>query len=389
MKGLKRDVTKGQLYRYQVQTVAGAAAGDASPPLLHVHGSPYCGDGKVSTSLAEECDDGNLIDGDGCSRTCKKEKGFHCTGEPSLCYVHEGDGICEPFERTTSIVDCGLYTPKDYVDQWASEAYTSHQDEKACPVSLVTGEPFVRVCTPYPEDMPADGPQMAWFPCTNHEVLPDADREKMLLDDRVWLKVSFDRPSAATALFVFLASTGMSPGEHPRPTVTVHLGDVGGHSHLLATYELSCQQNPLVIDLTENGTTRQVSSALFYFSSLSVGVSAVALRAPLPSDPFGPSNCLPEHEGRSCRRPSCTQQDCEEQGRCEPPQVQHAAAPNCTHGSRGHMECVITCDSGYVLHASHGQLLRPGQVSRSKAASLLRKRFGKRRFSSAASDGAS
>uniref|UniRef100_A0A8D2L726 Pappalysin 2 n=1 Tax=Varanus komodoensis TaxID=61221 RepID=A0A8D2L726_VARKO len=57
----------------------------------------------------------------------------------------------------------------------------------------------------------------------------------------------------------------------------------------------------------------------------------------------------------------CTQQDCEEQGRCEPPQVQHAAAPNCTHGSRGHMECVITCDSGYVLHASHGQLLRPGQ----------------------------
>lgn len=32
-------------------------------------------------SLAEECDDGDLIEGDGCSRTCKKEKGFHCVGE--------------------------------------------------------------------------------------------------------------------------------------------------------------------------------------------------------------------------------------------------------------------------------------------------------------------
>lgn len=32
-------------------------------------------------SLEEECDDGDLIDGDGCSRTCKKEKGFHCVGE--------------------------------------------------------------------------------------------------------------------------------------------------------------------------------------------------------------------------------------------------------------------------------------------------------------------
>lgn len=70
---------------------------------------------------------------------------FKFAGEPSLCYVSDGDGICEPFEKSSSIVDCGLYTPKEYVDQWASEAYASHQDQKACPVSLVTGEPLVRV----------------------------------------------------------------------------------------------------------------------------------------------------------------------------------------------------------------------------------------------------
>ena len=33
----------------------------------------------------EECDDGNLDDGDGCSSTCTVEYGWDCTGEPSVC----------------------------------------------------------------------------------------------------------------------------------------------------------------------------------------------------------------------------------------------------------------------------------------------------------------
>lgn len=70
-------------------------------------------------------------------------------GEPSLCYVHDGDGVCEPFERRSSILDCGLYTPKGYVDQWATQAFASHQDEKSCPVSVVTGEPIVKVRARY------------------------------------------------------------------------------------------------------------------------------------------------------------------------------------------------------------------------------------------------
>ncbi|KAH0618248.1 hypothetical protein JD844_017269, partial [Phrynosoma platyrhinos] len=158
---------------------------DGSPAMVTQPGRRF-----IDKTFTEECDDGDLIDGDGCSRTCKKEKGFHCIGEPSMCYVHDGDGICEPFEKSNSIVDCGLYTPKEYTDQWASEAYASHQDEKACPVSLVTGEPLVRVCSPHPQDTLENQPHMAWFPCVNHDVLQDSDREKMYLDDRVWLKVS-------------------------------------------------------------------------------------------------------------------------------------------------------------------------------------------------------
>jgi cysteine-rich repeat protein len=35
--------------------------------------APKCADGILQVSIGEECDDGNLTDGDGCSSTCKKE----------------------------------------------------------------------------------------------------------------------------------------------------------------------------------------------------------------------------------------------------------------------------------------------------------------------------
>jgi cysteine-rich repeat protein len=42
-----------------------------------------CGDGV--RSLGEECDDGNLTNGDGCSPACVAEKDFWCSGSPSVC----------------------------------------------------------------------------------------------------------------------------------------------------------------------------------------------------------------------------------------------------------------------------------------------------------------
>jgi len=46
---------------------------------------PACGDGVVNASLAEECDDGNVVSGDGCDKSCKLEKVTvfdACPGEP-------------------------------------------------------------------------------------------------------------------------------------------------------------------------------------------------------------------------------------------------------------------------------------------------------------------
>lgn len=45
---------------------------------------PYlCGDGEINPF--EECDDGNLETGDGCSDTCHVEDGATCVNEPSIC----------------------------------------------------------------------------------------------------------------------------------------------------------------------------------------------------------------------------------------------------------------------------------------------------------------
>lgn len=47
--------------------------------------STLCGDG-IFVSATEGCDDGNLLNYDGCSSTCAVETSFSCSGSPSLCY---------------------------------------------------------------------------------------------------------------------------------------------------------------------------------------------------------------------------------------------------------------------------------------------------------------
>lgn len=51
--------------------------------------TPKCGD---SILLGNQCDDGNVKSEDGCSDTCKIEKGWICSGAPSNCKTTCGDG---------------------------------------------------------------------------------------------------------------------------------------------------------------------------------------------------------------------------------------------------------------------------------------------------------
>lgn len=67
----------------------------------------------------------------------------------------------------------------------------------------------------------------------------------------------------------------------------------------LGTYELSCQHNPLVINVTHhpNVLFHHTTSVLLNFSSSLVGISAVALRTSSHISPSATNNCIPEHEG--------------------------------------------------------------------------------------------
>ncbi|XP_064004195.1 pappalysin-2 [Pogoniulus pusillus] len=358
---LDTEVVPGQVYRYQVQAVSGTTAGEASPPLLHVHGAPYCGDGKVTVSLEEECDDGDLLDGDGCSRKCKKEKGFNCVGEPSLCYVHDGDGVCEPFEKTSSVLDCGPYTPDGYVDLWAVKAYSSHQDAELCPAALATGEPVVRVCKSHLQNVPKDLSLAAWFPCApSQDRAQDSDETVPLSNEAIWLKVCFEKPAVPASLLLFLAADGTVPSSQHKPRVAVQLSDVDGLNHSLGMYELSCQHNPLVINVThsQKDSSYWAASVLLSFSSPLVGIAALALRTSAHPGSSDLTTCLlPHTEGPGQQHYSCAYGACAGRGSCTQPLLAHAAALNCTSDGPRRMVCTAACRKGFALHSSNGKSL--------------------------------
>ncbi len=58
---------------------------------------PNCGDGTMIAP--EACDDGNMTDGDGCTKNCAVEDGYACTGSPSSCKATCGDGLTVGIEQ--------------------------------------------------------------------------------------------------------------------------------------------------------------------------------------------------------------------------------------------------------------------------------------------------
>ncbi|MFH2005400.1 MAG: DUF4215 domain-containing protein [bacterium] len=65
---------------------------DGAPSLCDT----ICGDGRVRG--LEACDDGNTDDGDGCTDLCEPEAGWVCVGEPSECELTCGDATLDAGE---------------------------------------------------------------------------------------------------------------------------------------------------------------------------------------------------------------------------------------------------------------------------------------------------
>lgn len=92
------DQTRTAIDSESVTTPPQREAGVTSTSSSATEAVVRCGDGAVAS--LEQCDDGNLVAGDGCSERCRVELGKKCDGEPSVCVDTEcGDGLVEGAER--------------------------------------------------------------------------------------------------------------------------------------------------------------------------------------------------------------------------------------------------------------------------------------------------
>lgn len=110
-----------------------------NPPGTPCNPVAVCGDALVT--LPELCDDGNTEDGDGCSSACKVEIGWACEGAPtSECYETTcGDGVVEGTESC----DDGNDAPLDGCDnlcQQEPQCPTVGACSSECGDGLVLGE---------------------------------------------------------------------------------------------------------------------------------------------------------------------------------------------------------------------------------------------------------
>lgn len=67
-------------YRYRVRAYSASRVSLPSPVLIHRLRQDVCGDGALHEAT-EECDDDNIIGGDGCDKNCQIEAGFFCKGK--------------------------------------------------------------------------------------------------------------------------------------------------------------------------------------------------------------------------------------------------------------------------------------------------------------------
>jgi cysteine-rich repeat protein len=89
---------------------------------------PECGDGYTIAD-EEECDDGNLVSGDGCSADCTVEPGYYCEALPSLCVMICGDADIDDWAGEEC--DDGNYAPGDGCSAYCrvEPGYTCTDDE--------------------------------------------------------------------------------------------------------------------------------------------------------------------------------------------------------------------------------------------------------------------
>ena len=121
-----------------------------------------CGDGVVQVSSGEVCDDGNQIGGDGCSAGCDAvESCWTCSGEPSLCTFSANEVVdVSPFTGAYNslAMDSVGYPHISYQDEAYGLKY-AHWDGSAWQIQIVDGENAILTCLALDT---ADNPQISY-----------------------------------------------------------------------------------------------------------------------------------------------------------------------------------------------------------------------------------
>jgi cysteine-rich repeat protein len=90
-----------------------------------------CGDGILTASAGETCDDGDSLSGDGCSSYCNVETGWTCSGAPSYCTAT----TVAPIDRSASPALAILDSPAAAVTSTISITGSA---ASACMISALT-----------------------------------------------------------------------------------------------------------------------------------------------------------------------------------------------------------------------------------------------------------
>uniref|UniRef100_A0A5S6QYA8 Sushi domain-containing protein n=1 Tax=Trichuris muris TaxID=70415 RepID=A0A5S6QYA8_TRIMR len=327
------DVKTDKVYVYRIgaRTLGVMKSSCLSPPLVFSLGWPFCGDGVVDKQR-EACDDGNVLDYDGCSMNCEIEEGFKCRGSPSLCFSISGikaTHSTDPF----SLLDYSVaYSAPEFNDQWAVSARSNDDIISArCNASLAVGKPRVPNCRA------SVSPGLTWHPCLSAE------------GKNSWIELEFEQAVVATSVFVYLASDGYVGIYTEYESLRVELITVDGRAYEIRGSQskvASCAKSPI-----EYTVWHDLSKPFFYsrgvrlhVSSERISIAAVRLRSKRGFDPVVVDLCAKSDMFYSVAVNTCVS------NRCSVTECDHLRVDNADvhcSGSNNGDSCLVTCSSGY------------------------------------------
>ncbi|OZC08631.1 hypothetical protein X798_04312 [Onchocerca flexuosa] len=329
-------IEEGVTYTYSVAIESGGIEGLRSPSTTYFYNMNVCGDGR--RSIDEECDDGNLNDGDGCSQNCVVEEKFHCTEEselsPSFCYIYEGDGECEPFERDGYSKDCNNISMSTSHSQFYPTSIYAYSTilQKNCSLQLSSTTPLTPGCNIR---------SSTWDKCS-----------QLAETGEISLHASFSSEIFPTSILIGF-ETVLSTGSKPVLSIIgISLQYVNKTTISLEEQGiLSCAQNPLEVAIPYIlvGGLSNVKAVHLHVSNPSqIVITAIILRSFKMFDLLTLQTCAAENKYFDPVAGFCVAKDCQSLNinSCTPLNI-----PKSRHECHN-TTCTYKCEAGFMFQNS-------------------------------------